>query len=192
MRGREHGALIPVFRTVIDLRNAPSNAANKPITELELDLAGADGDVRDGGRLTGEYRLVEGGVSMRLGRQFRDKVRLVGVMGLGLNRLDPVETAGIPRIDDDQTELGFRLGGELRLRFQDWLWGHGRVVSFIRPFDMMSTQSEIGLLIGHPDEMGLLVGYKDWRYDDESSSLAGTDDVDLRIDGWFIGLETRF
>ena len=192
VRGRDHRTVLPAFRTVIDLRGRPSDAPNPLITELELDIAGADGDMHNGGVETGEYRLVEGGASMRLGRQVRGRIRFVGIMGIGFNRIDFVDRSALPFLDDNETEPGFRLGGELRLRLTDWLWGHARMVSFMRPFDMVSTQSEIGFLFGWPDEMGLMIGYKEWRYDDESSDLLGVDKFDLRADGLFVGMELRF
>lgn len=192
IRGRDHDAFLPAFRTIIDLRDPAADAPNRPITEVELDIAGADGDMDNSGVMFGEYRLLEGGASMRLGRQFRDRIRLVGIMGLGFNRIDLVDRTALPLLDDHETEAGFRLGGELRLGFTDWLWVHTRVVSFVRPFDMASTQSEIALLIGSPNSVGLLIGYKDWRYKDESSDLPGIDEVDLRVEGLFAALELKF
>jgi hypothetical protein len=56
----------------------------------------------------------------------------------------------------------------------------------------MSTQAEVALVFGDPDELCFLVGYKEWRYDDESSDLGGVDEVDLRVDGLFIGMELKF
>lgn len=192
VRGRDYRAVLPAFRTIIDLRGRPSDAPNKPITELELDIAGADGDMHNGGIETGEYRLVQGGIALRLGRQVRGRVRFLGIMGIGVNRIDIVDESALPFIDDNETEFGFRLGGELRLRFTDWLWMHARVVSFLRPFDLRSIQSEIGFLFGQPDEVGLMIGFKEWRYDDDSSDMRGVDEVDLRAAGLFVGMELRF
>jgi hypothetical protein len=183
IRGRDHGAFLPAFRTLMDLRGKSSDAPSKPITELELDIAGADGDMHNSGVVTGEYRLVEGGASIRLGRQFRDRVRLVSIMGVGFNRVDLVDRSAPPFVDDKTTEAGFRLGGELRLRFTDWFWWHGRIVSFMQPFDIFSTQSEVGFFLGRPDEMGVLFGYKDWRYRRISGSSPDSSPVNLHAMG---------
>jgi hypothetical protein len=103
-----------------------------------------------------------------------------------------VDASGFPAINDEQTLWGIRLGGELRLRLVDWFWLHGRVVTFLQPFDMASTQAEVGVLLGHPERFGLMVGYKDWRYRDESSDLNSVDAVDLKVSGLFVGMELRF
>jgi hypothetical protein len=192
VRGRDHNTVLPAFRMAIDLRDPEASDPNRPIAEVEFDISGAEGDMHNAGIVTGEYRLVEGGVNMRLGRQFRDKIRLAGILGVGLNRIDLIDRTALPVVDDSVTELGFRLGGELRLRFAEFLWGHTRVVTFVRPFDMASTQSEIGFLLGRPNEVGLLIGYRDWHFQDESSDLQGVDEVDLRADGLFLAMELHF
>jgi hypothetical protein len=192
IKGRDHGAFLPAFRTVVNVRGQRSTARNRPITELELDVAGADGDHSISGMKVGEYRMVEGGASMRFGREFRDRVQFVGITGIGLNRIDINDRATLPSVNDEHTDWGVRLGGELRVKISSWLSGQVRVVSFLRPFDLVSTQAEVALVFGSPDNLGFLVGYKDWRYRDESSSLNGVDDVDLRVDGLFLALEVRF
>lgn len=192
IKGRDHGTLLPAARMIIDVRGRRSTGPNRSITEIELDVAAADGDYSRSGRKLGEYRMVEGGATIRFGREFRDRVQFVGITGIGVNRIDINDSVSPPPVDDEHTDWGLRLGAELRVGITPWLAGHVRAMSFFRPADLVSTQAEIALVFGRPDDVGFLVGYKDWRYHDESSDLRGVDEVDLRINGLFLALEVRF
>ena len=188
IRGSDHGALLPALRMVVNLRDDEPGGRSHSVTEFEIDAAGADGDFANAGIKAGEYRLAEGGVAMRFGRRIRDRVQFVGITGMGLNRFDLSDSM----VDDEETELGLRLGAEARVEIKSWMSGHARVLTFLRPFDLLSTQAEVALVFGNPNELGLLVVYKVWRFVDESSSFAGVDEVDLKVDGLFIGMEVRF
>ena len=37
-----------------------------------------------------------------------------------------------------------------------------------------------------------MIGYKDWRYEHQSSNLVGVDEVDIIVNGWFVGMELRY
>lgn len=200
VRGRDHGALIPAGRVRIDLQHPERRDWEKEvdpygprkIMELELDFSGSDGDLSSSGMEFGDYRLMQGAASFRFGQLLRDRVQFVGLAGLGFNRLELLDRRVVPTLDDNRTEFGGHVGLEFRIKFQSWLWLHSRVSAFFRPFDMASTQAEASLLLGNPDVAAVHVGFRDWRYKDESSKLFGVDELDLRVNGPFLGLEVRF
>jgi hypothetical protein len=170
--------------------DAGGDAPSAVVAELGATLAWDD----LGSENTGDFALLEAGVSARGGGWGSEEVRLDFIAGVAYSHLElEIESGGqttSPSLNRYGPLFGAQISWEVIPRVA--LYGRGTYAWLIP--DTTSGQAELGVRLAITDQVRLIGGYRHWRYRHEDLDIQGSTqaDLDLEIDGYLFGFDLSF
>ena len=136
------------------------------------------------------YDMVEVSAAIRGGLEF-SRAQLDFLGGVGFNYFEAEVRDASPRIRDREGRFGPLIGANLRIELLDWLALYGRA-TYLWSVTAASGQAEGGVDLEPIEGIGLLAGYRYWRY--RNTEFGGDTDSDINVvaTGLVLGVEARF
>lgn len=168
--------------------------SSKTTIEFAASWFGDDAKVRNpvGGTL--EYDVREVSAAARYALQ-RGSLEFGVLAGLGTEMLilDSRASSSAPLENDEELYLGPMLGVEASWRATHRVRAYTRLTASALIHSASVLSAEVGIGLGIVDEFEVLAGYRRWRFEGQSDAiLGGFDDLELDVDGFFVGGELRF
>ncbi len=164
--------------------------------EVEQDVAAGEVVRFDGQAFPGpttlpfRYDMVEVSGSVRAGVDF-GRAQLAFLGGVGFNYFEGEIEGMDPRVRDREGRLGPLVGAHLRIDLLEWLALYGRT-TYLWSITAGSGQLEGGVEFEPVEGLGLLAGYRYWRYRNTEWGSDTDSDINIVINGIVLGAEVRF
>jgi hypothetical protein len=168
--------------------------SSKTTIEFAASWFGDDAKVRNpvGGAMEYEVREVSAAARYAMERGSLEFSVLAG-LATEMLVLDTRVNSGAPLENDEELYLGPMLGVEAGWRPSQRVRIYTRLSASALIHSASVLSAEVGLGLRVVDEFEMLAGYRTWRFEGQSDAiLGGFDDLELDVDGIFVGGELRF